>query len=399
MSTVASTAATGATTNDTAGRASGTEIRPFRIAVPQSAIDDLRARLARTRYSPPVPSDGAQAADYGVGNDRVGRLIDYWQTGYDWRAWEAKINSFPQFLTEIDGQTIHFLHIRSTEPDALPLLLTHGWPGSIVEFLDVIGPLTDPRAHGGDPASAFDVVIPSLPGFGFSGPAETAGWGTTRTAATWAELMRRLGYRRYGAAGNDAGSMISPEVGRTDPAHVVGVHVTQIFSFPTGDPAEFENLSADEAAGLQTLQWFWDKKGAFNILHSQQPQTLAHALSDSPAGLLGWNSQLFDDDLDDDFVLTNTSIYWFTNTGGSSIRFYYEDAQRKQSAAIEPTTVPLGLCSASTGDFGSIRRFADRDHRNIRSWHVHDNVHGHYAAHQAPGVLVDDIREFYRDLR
>jgi len=380
-----------------ADHAEAAEICSFRIAVPEAALDDLRSRLARTRYATPAPSDGADPADYGVGNDRIHRLTDYWRTGYDWRAWEARINSYPQFVTDIDGQSIHFLHVRSAEPDALPLLLTHGWPGSIVEFLDVIGPLTDPRSHGGDPAAAFDVVIPSLPGFGFSGPATSAGWGTARTAAAWAELMRRLGYDRYAAAGNDAGSMISPEVGRIDPAHVVGVHVTQVYSFPTGDPAEFENLSAEEAAGLQTLQWFWEKKGAFNTLHSQQPQTLAHAISDSPAGLLGWNSQLFDDDLDDDFVLTNTSIYWLTNTGGSSIRFYFEDTQ--QAHPTEPTTVPLGLCSAATGDFGSIRRFADRDHRNIISWHIHNDVHGHYAAHQAPGVLVDDLREFFRGLR
>jgi len=392
-----SAAVKSAETTAGADQAGAAAIRPFRIAVPGAAVDDLRSRLGRTRYATPVPADGAEPADYGVGNDRIRRLIDYWRTGYDWRAWEARINSYPQFVTDIDGQPIHFLHVRSAEPDALPLLLTHGWPGSIVEFLDVIGPLTDPRSHGGDPAAAFDVVIPSLPGFGFSAPATSAGWGTARTATAWAELMWRLGYDRYAAAGNDAGSMISPEVGRIDPAHVVGVHVTQVYSFPTGDPTEFEDLSAEEAAGLQTLQWFWDKKGAFNTLHSQQPQTLAHAISDSPAGLLGWNSQLFDENLDDDFVLTNTSIYWFTNTGGSSIRFYFEDAHRPHPT--EPTAVPLGLCSAATGDFGSIRRFAERDHRNITSWHIHDNVRGHYAAHQAPEVLVDDIREFFRGLR
>jgi len=190
----------------------------------------------------------------------------------------------------------------------LPLILTHGWPGSVVEYLDVIGPLTDPRAHDRDPSIAFDLVIPSLPGFAFSSPLTGRGWGTTRTAAAWVQLMRRLGYQRYGAAGNDAGSMVSPEVGRLDPDHVTAVHVTQVFSFPSGDPAEFEGLSEQDMAALAKLQWFMDHKFSFNQLHSQQPQTLAHALADSPVGLLAWNGQLMGEDamgekgLDDDFA-------------------------------------------------------------------------------------------------
>jgi hypothetical protein len=222
--------------------------------------------------------------------------------------------------------------------------------------------------------------------------------------------MRRLGYQRYGAVGNDADSMISPEIGRLDPDHVTGVHVTQVFSFPSGDPAEFEGLSEQDMAALAKLQWFMDRKFSFNQLHSQQPQTLAHALADSPAGLLGWNGQLMGDDamgeqgLDDDFVLTNVALYWFTNTGGSSIRFYYEDARAPRppesspEMSTAPMTVPLAVAGFA-GDFSGIRRFAERDHRNLVRWTMHPEPGGHYAAHLEPGVLADDIRTFYAGLR
>jgi hypothetical protein len=208
-----------------------TAIRPYRIDIPQSDLDDLHDRLARTRWTDPAPDDG-----YGVDLGYVRRLAEHWRTGYDWRAWEARLNAYPQFMTEIDGQDIHFLHVRSPEPDAFPLVLTHGWPGSIVEFLDLIGPLSDPRAHGGDPTDAFHLVIPSIPGFGFSGVTTDPGWGTVRVARAWSELMRRLGYGRYGAHGNDGGSLISPELGRVDTDHVAGVHVTQIFLVPVRRP-------------------------------------------------------------------------------------------------------------------------------------------------------------------
>jgi epoxide hydrolase len=329
----------------------------------------------------------------------VSELAGYWRDGYDWRAAEARLNEYPQFVTEIDGQDIHFLRIGSPEPGAIPLILTHCWPGSVVEFLDVIGPLTDPRAYGKDPSIAFELVIPSLPGFAFSAPLRDRGWSTQRTAAAWATLMHRLGYERYGAAGNDAGSMISPEVGRLDPEHVIAVHVTQVFSFPSGDPAEFEGMSGADGAAMQKLQWFMDHKISFNQLQSQQPQTLAHALADSPVGLLGWNTQLMtpdamgDKQLDKEFILTNVALYWFTNTGGSSIRFYYEDAHR--AVHTEPTTIPLGVAGFS-GDFSGVRRFAERDHKNLVQWNMHPEPGGHYAAHLEPEVLADDIRGFYR---
>ncbi|MEV0644812.1 epoxide hydrolase family protein [Phytomonospora sp. NPDC050363] len=373
-----------------------TEIRPYRVDIPQVDLDDLADRLDRVRWTSTVP--GADA-EYGVSLERLQRLVAHWRDGYDWRAWEARLNSFPQFTTAIDGENIHFIHVRSPEAGALPLLLTHGWPGTVAEFLDVIGPLSDPRAHGGDPAAAFHVVVPSLPGMGFSGPTTSRGWGTRRTAAAWVELMGRLGYgERYGVGGNDAGSMINPEIGRLDPEHVVGAHVTQLFSFPTGDPAEFEGMTSEEMAALGVLQDFWENKGSFNMVHSQQPQTLAHAISDSPVGLLGWNTQLFGENLDDDFVLTNVAIAWFTGTAGSAIRFYREDSLDTDRPK-EPTTVPIGLSSAARGDFLSIRRFAERDHADIRSWRVNEEVDGHYAARTNPDVITRDLRDFFALVR
>ncbi|GGK99164.1 hypothetical protein Ppa06_47160 [Planomonospora parontospora subsp. parontospora] len=358
-----------------------TEIRPFRVDVPQADLDDLRARLALTRFTDELPgSDGA----YGVRLDYVKRMVEYWRTGFDWRAVEARLNAHPQFVTEIDGQDVHFLHVRSANPEALPLILTHGWPGTVMEYLDVVEPLSED----------FHLVIPSIPGFGFSGPTRDKGWDRNRVARAWAELMSRLGYERYGAVGNDGGSLISPEIGRSDAEHVVGVHVTQIFSFPSGDPAEFEGLTEEEQAAVAHLQWFWENMGAFNLLQAQSPQTLAHALADSPAGLLGWMAQLLGEGLDDDFVLANIAIHWFCGTAGSSIRFYYEDKRAEQPTG--PTTVPIALAGFAD-DFRSVRRFAERDHENIVSWNTYDSG-GHYAAHQAPGVLAADIRRFFTGL-
>jgi epoxide hydrolase len=377
-----------------------TAIETFRIDIPQQSLDDLHDRLTRARWASEVP--GPNPEDYGVSLAWVRELAEYWRDTYDWRAAEARLNAYPQFITEIDGQNIHFLHIESPEPGAIPLVLTHGWPGSVVEFLDVIGPLTDPRAHGKDSSIAFDLVIPSLPGFAFSAPLRDRGWSTQRTAAAWAKLMHRLGYERYGAAGNDAGSMISPEIGRLDPEHVIAVHVTQVFSFPSGDPAEFEGMSAEDGAAMAKLQWFMDHKISFNQLQSQQPQTLAHALTDSPVALLGWNTQLMtpdamgDKQLDKDFILTNIALYWFTSTGGSSIRFYYEDAHGARH--LEPTTLPLGVAGFA-GDFWGVRRFAERDHKNLVQWNLHPEPGGHYAAYLEPDVLADDIRDFYRQYR
>ncbi|MEN3308263.1 MAG: epoxide hydrolase [Micromonosporaceae bacterium] len=376
-----------------------TAIRPYRVEIPQTALDELDARLRRAQWPDELPgTDGA----YGMTVERVKALATYWMDSFDWRSLEARLNAYPQFITEIDGADIHFLHVRSSRAGATPLILSHGWPGSVVEYLDVIAPLTEPA----DPtAPAFHLVIPSLPGFGFAGPTRTAGWNTARTAAAWVELMRRLGYDKYGAVGNDAGSMISPEIGRLDPEHVTGVHVTQLFSFPTGDPAEFAGLSEADQAALGVLQWFYNDMFSFNQLHSQQPQTLAFALADSPVGLLAWNGQLFGESLDPEFIVANVAVYWLTGTSGSAIRFYYEDARAKRQPD-GPTTTPTALAKFA-GDFQSIRRFADRDHGNIVSWHSYDpglpkggprDAGGHYAAHQATDLLVGDIQQFFAQL-
>ena len=371
---------------------SDAEIRPFRIEVPQADLADLDARLARTRWPDELPEVGW---DYGVPLQYVKGLAERWRSSYDWRAWESRLNEYPQFTTTIHGQNVHFLQVRSPNENALPLILTHGWPGSIVEFLDVIGPLSDPTAHGGDPADAFELVIPSLPGYGFSGPTRERGWNNQRIASAWAQLMSRVGYRRYGAVGNDAGSLISPELGRIDSEHVVGVHVTQLFSFPSGDPAELADLTPEEQRELGTLQWFYENKMSFNTLMSQQPQTPAFALLDSPVGLLAWNAQLLGEDLDADFALTNVMLYWLTGTAASAARLYYENAHAIPPP--EPTTIPIGL-AAFGGDFSGIRRFAQRDHKNIVHWSVFDHG-GHFAAHKVPDLLVGDVREFFRRFR
>ncbi|MGW4241208.1 epoxide hydrolase family protein [Nocardia sp. NPDC004722] len=377
-----------------------TEIRPFRIDVPESRLDDLADRLRRIQWPNELPEVGDS---YGVPNKRVQALAKYWLEGFDWRALEARLNAYPQFTTEIDGEDLHFLHVRSPREDAVPAVLIHGWPGSILEYLDVIEPLTNPADAE---APAFHLVIPSLPGFGFSGPTRSTGWGTGRTARALVELMVRLGYERFGAIGNDAGSMVAPEMARIVPERVLGMHVTQLFSFPSGDPAEMADLSQEDMAALGHLQWFMDNKFSFNTLHSQQPQTLAFALADSPVGLLGWNAQLFGESLDEDFVIGNVAIYWLTDTTGSAIRFYYEDAH-STTQPTEPTTVPTALAMFS-GDFQSIRRFAERDHKNIVSWNSYDtstpgevgpnDAGGHYAAHEATDTLVGDIRRFFGQL-
>jgi epoxide hydrolase len=371
-----------------------TEIRPFRVEIPQADLDELQQRLERVRWPDELP--GVEWT-YGVPLDYVRELVDRWRTTFDWRGHEARLNAHPQFTTVIDGQQVHFIHVRSAEPDALPLICTHGWPMSVFEYLDLIGPLSDPRGHGGGAADAFHVVIPSVPGVAFSGPTTEPGWDTGRVARAWVELMARLGYDRYGAHGNDGGSQISPEVGRLDHERVVGVHVTQLFSFPSGDPAEFADLSDEDMAALAFLERFTSGGGlAYNAYQSAQPQTLAYALQDSPAGWLAWVMQLFQRWAEPDYILVNASAYWLTNTIGSSIRRYYAEAHSQQREA-EPTTTPTGVAIFAE-DFQSIRRFADRDHANIVSWNRYDRG-SHFSPHDAPDLLLDDIRRFYRALR
>jgi pimeloyl-ACP methyl ester carboxylesterase len=370
------------------------DVQPFRLDVAQADLDDLRDRLDRTRWPDELP--GVEWA-YGVPLDHVHTLVDHWRTGWNWRAQEARLNEFPQFTTTIDGENVHFLHVRSPEPDALPLIATHGWPMTVVEYLDVIGPLTDPRAHGADPADAFHLVIPSRPGVGLSGPTRAPGWDMRRVARAWVELMDRLGYDRFGAHGNDSGSMVSPEVGRHAPDRVVGVHVTQLFSFPSGDPSEFEGMTDEDFAALKFLEDFMAAGGlAYNQYQSAQPQTLTYALQDSPAGWLAWVSQLYRDWTDPDYVLTNAALYWLTGTIGSSMRYYFEEAHA-QDRPTEPTTVPTGVAIFAE-DFQSVPKLARRDHANIVHWRHYDRG-SHFAPYDAADLLVADLRDFYRPLR
>ena len=370
-----------------------TSLRPFRVDVPQPDLDDLQERLARVRWPDELPGAGWE---YGVPLDYVKELVDHWRTGFDWRAVEARLNEHEQFTTTIDGENVYFIHARSSEPDALPLIATHGWPLSVVDYADLIGPLTDPRAHGGDPADAFHLVIPAMPGIGFSGPTTAPGWDMARVARAWIELMARLGYERYGAHGNDGGSMISPEIGRHDPDHVAGVHVTQLFSFPSGDPAEFVDLSEEDAAAMRFLEEFTARGGlAYNAYQSAQPQTLAYALQDSPAGWLAWVTQLFQHAVDRDYIITCAAMYWLTGTVGSSLRYYHAEARAEKPT--EPTMTPTGVAIFAE-DFQSVRRFSDRDHANIVHWRHYDRG-SHFSPHDAADELVGDIREFFRSLR
>ncbi|HEU4325534.1 MAG TPA: epoxide hydrolase [Roseiflexaceae bacterium] len=370
---------------------------PFTIAIPESELDDLRERLSRTRWPDELPGVGW---DYGVSLGYVKELAAYWRDCYDWRVWEARLNAFPQFTTEIDGATIHFLHVRSPEPDALPLIMTHGWPGSVAEFLRVIGLLTDPRAHSGSPTDAFHLVIPSIPGFGFSGPTRETGWGVRRTARAWAELMRRLGYERYGAQGGDAGSLISPMLGRLDAQRVVGVHVNALepTSAPPEDEAALAGLTEAEQTRLANLQ-HWDEISGYAVIQGTRPQTLAYALADSPVGQLAWYADWYAahgekvDVLDRDLLLTNVMIYWLTGTAGSAARFYKEMADAWQP--VERSTVPTGV-AVFPGD-PPIRRFAEREH-TIVHWSEFDRG-GHFAAMEAPELLVGDVRALFRQLR
>ncbi|MDA3645811.1 epoxide hydrolase [Saccharopolyspora indica] len=368
------------------------EITPFKIDIPQGALDDLRDRLRRTRWTTELPADQVAALpaggpvppgwQYGVPLSYVRDLVERWRDSYDWRAWEDRLNAHPHFTTEIDGQNIHFVHVRSAAPDATPLILTHGWPNTHVEYLDLIEPLSN----------RFHLVIPDLPGFGFSGPTTGTGWDARRTARAWAELMRRLGYERYGAHGNDAGAIVSPLLGQVDPDHVIGVHVNQIFSFPSGDPAELAALSAEEREYLEFVQTFTEH-AIHDRAQQAQPQTLAHALADSPAGQLAWIGQLLGS-VDPEVVLTNATIYWLTNTAASSARFYFENHRAERNP--EPTTAPIGLAGFAW-DMKSIRTLAERDHANIASWSQFDRG-SHWAAHDAPNLLAADIAQFFAAL-
>ncbi|MGF6887958.1 pimeloyl-ACP methyl ester carboxylesterase [Nocardia sp. GAS34] len=376
---------------------SDNDITPFRISIPQADLDDLHERLARTRWIDELPGAGWER---GVPTSYLRELAGYWSETFDWRAIESRINEYPQFTTVIDGQNVHFLHIRSARPGATPLLLLHGWPGTVADFLDMIGPLTAP-----DPElPAFHLVIPSLPGHGFSGPITESGWNDGRMAAALAELMDRLGYARYGVHGGDHGAFLGPKLGRIAGEHVLGVHANALVTFPTGDPADMAALTETERRRLGEMKQFQDDGSAYMQLAGSRPNTLAQLLADSPAGQLGWIVEKFkewtdrghdlpDKAIDRDRMLATVSIYWFTDTARSVANFYYERFHDATMFTPQPRgTVATGVAVFTTADF-AIRRFAEKTH-NIVHWSEFA-AGGHFPAMEVPDLLVGDIRAFF----
>jgi pimeloyl-ACP methyl ester carboxylesterase len=382
-------------------------VEPFRLDVPQAELDDLRARLSAARWP-----EEETVADWsqGVPLEYMKELCAYWATHYDWRPTEARLNALPQFRTEIDGLGIHFLHVRSPHPDALPLVITHGWPGSIVEFLKVIGPLTDPSAHGGNSDDAFHVVCPSLPGYGFSDKPQRPGWGVERIAGAWTELMARLGYERYGAQGGDWGTSISARIGQTDPHHVAGIHLTPPLAPP--DPATFDELTDGERAALASLEHGAEWESGYSKEHATRPQTIGYALADSPVALCAWIIEKFrawtdcdghpENALTRDELLDNLMLYWLPRTGASSARLYWESIRQVDALISGPVQdvveVPTG-CSIFPKELQRpSRRWAEKRFRDIRHWNELDRG-GHFAAFEQPELFVEELRSFFRLVR
>jgi pimeloyl-ACP methyl ester carboxylesterase len=380
-------------------------ITPFTVSVSDDDITDLRSRLGSARWPEQLPGAAWQR---GVPVDYLRGVADYWASDFDWRTQEKRINSYPQFTTEVDGQRIHFIHVRSAIEDATPLLLLHGWPGSFVEFLDVIDSLVDPVAHGGAEADAFHVVVPSLPGFVFSSPLAGEGWGSRRMAAALAELMARLGYQRYGAQGGDFGAFVAPDLGRVDSDHVIGVHVNSATMgfIPFGELSEEEmaSLTEVERARLARMANFLTEGNGYFGIQSTRPQTLSFALTDSPVGQLAWiiekfkewigsNRDLPEDAISLDTILTDVSLYWFTRTAGSAANIYYESMHGQDWPT--PSTVPTGV--AVFGEDIAIRRYAELGNYIVH-WSDFE-AGGHFAALETPDLLVADVRAFFAGVR
>jgi pimeloyl-ACP methyl ester carboxylesterase len=383
------------------------DVAAFRIDVPEADLEHLRARLRNTRWPErETVDDWSQGVPLAYLQD----LCRYWSDEYDWRATESRLNALPQFRTVIDGLGFYFLHIRSPHTEALPLVITHGWPGSIIEFLKVIGPLTDPTPHGGDVSDAFHVVCPSLPGYGFSDQPSRSGWGIERIAAAWTVLMARLGYDRYGAQGSDWGTSISASVGQQDREHVIGIHLTPPLAPP--DPATFDDLTERERAALASLEHSAEWDSGYSSEHATRPQTIGYALVDSPAALAAWIVEKFwawtDSDghlenvLTRDEVLDNLMFYWLPRTGASSVRLYWESIRQVNEsisgAVTDTVSVPTG-CSIFPKELQRpSRRWAEKRFLDIRYWSEPERG-GHFAAFEQPALFVDEVRAFFRLVR
>jgi pimeloyl-ACP methyl ester carboxylesterase len=371
-------------------------IRRFNIKISQTQVDDLHERIKKTIWPSVIPGQNYGGPELATMKDLARKALRF-----DWRKKEAELNKLPHFKTEIDGQTIHFIHVKSKEANAIPLMLIHGWPGSFVEFLHHIEPLTNPVAHGGKAEDAFDVVIPSLPGFAFSGPTKEVGWTTIRIGKALIELMDRLGYDKFAVQGGDAGAVIGPEMGRLAPEKFIGMHLNAATTgfFPMGpvNEADLATFTPAEKQRLEMLKEFMQVKFGFNLLQSNQPQLVAYAISDSPVGLMAWITQLMDPAEVGDRFLTNFMIYWLTGTAASSIRWYYENAHDPSAWAPKANSgVPTAVAVFQDGDI-AIRRYGEESH-NIVRWTEYPHG-GHYAALTVPEVWLNDLREFFRELR
>jgi pimeloyl-ACP methyl ester carboxylesterase len=390
-----------------------TAIRPFHVDIPQEAIDDLLRRIDSMRWpSRELVDDRSQ----GVQLATMQALARYWTTEYDWRACEARLNALPQFMTEIDGVDIHFIHVRSPHEDAMPLIMTHGWPGSVVELLESIGPLTDPTAHGGDAEDAFHLVLPSLPGYGFSREPAELGWNVGRVAQAWAELMKRLGYTRYVAQGGDVGAAVTDTIGRQGPEGLLGIHMNLLVTVlggPQAAESEQERAAADQVATF--------REGGFGYFleMATRPQTIGYALLDSPGAMAAW---LLDHDTDSyykiarafvddepvgnltrDHILDNVTLYWLTGTGASAARSYWEDGRARNQAlasgqAPPDVSLPVGFTSFPGEIWRTPRSWVENSYPNVTYFNEADRG-GHFAAWEEPQVFTEELRAAFRPLR
>ncbi|WP_404804886.1 epoxide hydrolase family protein [Metapseudomonas lalkuanensis] len=398
---------------DAAPSSAADAVRPFRADVPQSALDDLRRRLAATRWP---ERETVPDRSQGVQLDKLQALVRHWETGYDWRKAEAKLNAFPQFLTHIDGLDIHFIHVRSRNPNAMPLIMTHGWPGSVFELLKTIGPLTDPTAHGGSPDDAFHLVLPSIPGFGFSAKPTSTGWNPDRVARAWDSLMKRLGYTRYVSQGGDWGAIICDAMGRQAPDGLLGIHVNRIERSTTippevakalmsGDPPP-EGLGAEEREVFDEARAFLGKGFGFAAIMSTRPQTLGYSLADSPSGLAAWFYDKYGEwvltrgeperAFTRDEMLDNISLYWLTNTGTSSARIYWENSS--SSAKPGPISIPVAVTIFPGEVYKPPRHWAARLYTNLVYFNRVDKG-GHFAAWEEPELFSAEVRAAFKSMR